>query len=66
MNNSGGMSSDECGGDLDCDVECLDELQSLQHALAECETLDELGSNESRVFRAADLVNSKDVWVVES
>jgi len=65
MNDAGRVGGDEGGSYLDCDVEDLDQLPALPHVLPECDTFDKLSGNEGSVFRAADLVDGEDVWMIK-
>ena len=67
MNDAGGVRGNECGSDLDCDVEYLDQLQTLAaHVLPEGDAFDELSRDESVLVGATDFIDSEDVWMIES
>ena len=65
MDDARGVSSDECGRDLDCYVECFGQLEPPVHVLSESDALDKLSGDKRGVVDAADLINSKDVGMIE-
>src|SRR5262245_258651 len=65
MNNAGGMCSNESGSDLDPDVEYFYQLEPLMHVMPECKAIDKLSRDIGNIILAPDLVNGKNVWVVE-
>src|SRR4029079_15916855 len=66
MNDAGLMRGSERARSFDCDFEHLCQLPSALHALAQRGAVYELGGNEARVAVSSDVMNRKDVRMVQS
>jgi len=66
MDNAGRVRGNECRGDLYSDVEYFDQFESLTQMLSEGDAIDELGGDESGIIRAANFIDSENVWMIKS
>ena len=65
MNDSGGVCSRQCTGDLNGNIQRFSESEWLFiYQLTQCLAVNELGGDEMRGVRLPNLMYRNDVWVI--
>src|SRR5215831_4585384 len=65
MDDPGGVRRHQCAGDLAGNLQHLEQLHALLHALSQSASVDELHRDEFRVFKTTDFMNRQNVRMIE-